>query len=104
MRDKLPEEHHIFIAALPDMRAHFEEAALRSPDHSFVLDSIADELRLAERLISNHGPEPRHVERARANLLTAAEGSYYYPLVAHEFDSALDIALHHKRRMKGPGE
>jgi hypothetical protein len=103
MRDKLPEEHHIFIAALPDMRAHFEGAAQRSPDHSFVLDSIAEELRLAERLISNHGPEPRHVERARTNLIIAAEGSHYYPLVAHEFDGALEIALRHKRDFKGPG-
>lgn len=104
MRDKMPEEHHIFVAAISDMRAHFEEAARRSPDHSFILESIADDLRQAERLISNEGSEPRHVERARSNLIVAAEGSHYYPMIAHEFDGALEIALHHQRRLKGPGE
>lgn len=104
MRDKLPEEHHIFVAAISDMRAHFEEASRRSPDHSFILDSIAEDLRQAERLISSQGPEPRHVERTRVNLIIAAEGSDYYPMIAHEFDGALEIALHHQRRLKGPGE
>lgn len=103
MRDKLPEDHDIFLSALTDMRLHFEEAARRSPDHSFVLDSIAHDLRQMERLVSGEGSTPRHVEQARSNLIIAAEGSHYYPMVAHEFDAALDIALHHQRKMKGPG-
>ncbi len=103
MRDKLPEEHHVFAAALPDMRAHFEEASRRSPDHSFVLDHIADELRQAEHLVASNNAEPRHFERLRMNLITAAEGAHYYPLVAHEFDAALDIALSHQKKLKTPG-
>ena len=103
MRDKLPEDHDIFIAAISDMRLHFEDAAKRSPDHSFVLESVAYDLLQAERLISGNGLEPLHVERARVNLILAAEGSHYYPMVAHEFDAALDIALEHQRKLKGPG-
>lgn len=103
MRDKLPTEHQIITAAMPEMRAHFEEAARRFPDHSFVLDSIAEELRLAEKLIASEGAQPRHVERLRFNLIAAAEASDYYPLVAHEFDAALDIALAHQKKLKGPG-
>lgn len=103
MRDQFPEEHHIIIAALPDMRAHFEDAARRSPDHSFVLASIADDLRQTEKLISLNGPKALHIEQARSNLIIAAEGSHYYPMVAHEFDAALDIALQHQRKLKGPG-
>lgn len=102
MRDKFPAEHHVISSAVPDMRAHFEEAARRSPDHSFVLDSLAEELRQAEKLIANEGPQPRHVERVRFNLLAAADGADYYPMIAHEFDAALDIALSHQRKLKGP--
>jgi hypothetical protein len=103
MRDRLPEEHHIFAAALPDIRAHFEDAARRGGDHSFILNAIAEDLRQAERLIALSGMEPQHLHRARFNLLAAAEGVDYYPMIAHEFDAALDIALDHQRKLKGPG-
>ena len=103
MRDKFPAEHHVLGAALPDMRAHFEEASRRSPDHSFVLDSLAEELRQAEKLIADEGPQPRHVERVRFNLLAAADGVEYYPMIAHEFDAVLDIALSHRNKLKSPG-
>ena len=102
MRDKLPEDHDIFIAAVTDMRLHFEDAAKRSPDHSFVLESVAYDLLQAERLFAGSF-DPLHVERARSNFIVAAEGSHYYPMVAHEFDAALDIALGHQRKLKGPG-
>jgi hypothetical protein len=97
MKDTIPEEHHFFISALPEMRAHFEEAAKRSPDHSFVLRSLAEEFAQAEMLIAAQPGHRIHVERARSTLLIAAGGSDYYPLVAHEFDEALAIwQRHHK--------
>jgi hypothetical protein len=103
MRNRLPEEHHVFAAALPDIRAHFEDAAKRSPDHFFVLNTIAEDLRETERRIACSVISAVHLERSRATLIHAAEGSDYYPMIAHEFETALDIALHHQKRLKGPG-
>jgi hypothetical protein len=102
MKDRLPEEAHIFAAAIPDMRAHFESAAARSPDYRFVLASIAEDLAQAEADIFATGTDSRRVAMSRFNLIAAAEGSDYYPLIAHEFESALEICLAHQRRMKGP--
>lgn len=101
MKDRLPEEE-VFAAAIPDIRAHFENAAQRSPDYRFVLASIAEDLRQAEEEIFATGTQSRRVAMSRFNLIAAAEGSDYYPLIAHEFESALDICLAHQRRLKGP--
>ncbi|TAL37306.1 MAG: hypothetical protein EPN97_05620 [Alphaproteobacteria bacterium] len=103
MRNRLPEEHHVFAAALPDIRAHFEDAAKRSPDHFFVLNTIAEDLKQAEERLAANGPDSRYLESIRVTLIHAAEGVHYYPMIAHEFETALDIALHHQRRIKGPG-
>jgi hypothetical protein len=103
MRDRLPEEHQVFAAALPDIRAHFEAAAKRSPDHHFVLNSIAEDLRETERRIASSITGAGHLERSRNTLIHAAEGSNYYPMIAHEFEVALEIALYHQKKLKGPG-
>lgn len=103
MRNRLPEEHHVFAAALPDIRAHFEDAAKRSPDHHFVLNTIAEDLRETERRIAASVAGKAHIERSRNTLIHAAEGSDYYPMIAHEFEVALEIVLHHQKKLKGPG-
>lgn len=103
MRNRLPEEHHVFAAALPDIRAHFEDAAKRSPDHFFILNCIAEDLRETERRIASSITGAARIELSRNTLIHAAEGSDYYPMIAHEFEVALEIALHHQKRLKGPG-
>ena len=103
MRDRLPQEHDVFAAALPDLRAHFEQAAQNSADYTFIFGSIADDMRRAEQHVAENGvvASGQHIERARQTLISISEATDYHVL-GGDLEAAVNIAVAHSKRMAGP--
>lgn len=93
MRDRLPEHHEPILSGLPEVRAHFEAAAKRSPCHAPILDSIVRDLDIAERRLSTatEAQKPHIAEEAKANLAMAHMGLHYYPNLEGDFERAVMI-------------
>ena len=104
MKERLPQEHHIFAAALPDLRAHFEEAAQKTPSYAFVFHSIAYDLRRAEQSVAESGvaASKTPIETARGTLIAIAHEPDFGAL-GGDMEAALEIALTHQKKMHNPG-
>ncbi len=104
MRDRLPADHDAFASALPEMRAHFEGASKVSGQYSFVLDSIADDLRRAEVSVEAYGvaDSARVINTARQTLIAIYEEPDF-GAIGGEIAVAADIAQRHHKRLKTPG-
>ncbi len=104
MRDRLIADHHAFASALPEMRAHFEDASKVSGQYSFVLDSIADDLRRAEQSVEAYGvvESERVINTARQTLIAIYEEPDF-GAIGREISTAADIAQRHHKNLKAPG-
>jgi len=103
MDHRYPDCHETFIAALPALRAHFEDAAKVTPCHAPILDSFAHDLRSAERNLeaaNDDAQRERIAKSARFNLVSAHQGLDYYPLMENAFEQAVVILNDHHK--KGP--
>lgn len=101
MKDHLPTEHHVIVSALPDMREHFERAAKGAPQYGFIFESVAEDVRLVERIVAERGVEAgrSQIEMLRQNMISIAESDDYATVVGGDFNAALAIALRHKDRL-----
>lgn len=102
MKNRLTEDHDIFAAALPDMRAHFETAAQSTSDYAFLHRAIAEDLRAAETHVANNGVEAsaNHINNARASMLAIAEQPEFYGVIAVDLDVAAKITNEYAKKQK----
>jgi len=104
MRDLLPDDHDVFAAALPEMRAHFETAAQHRGDYGFVYRSIADDLARAERSVAEYGvaDSKAAINTARQTLIAISEEPDFGAL-GGDIAAALHIAQRHQKKAGGFG-
>lgn len=102
IRNKLTEDHGIFAAALPDMRAHFETAAKSPSDYAFLHRAIAEDLRAAEVHVELNGVEAsaRVIDNARLSIIAIAEQPEFYGVIAGDIDHAAKITKAYAQKQK----
>lgn len=102
MKNKLTEDHGIFAAALPDMRAHFETAAQSPSDYAFLHRAIAEDLRAAETHVANNGVEASasQINNARASIIAISEQPEFYGVIAVDLDVAAKITNDYAKKQK----
>ena len=102
MKNQLTDDHDIFAAALPDMRAHFETAAKSTSDYAFLHRAIAEDLRAAETHVANNGVEASasHINNARASIIAISEQPEFYGVIAVDLDVAAKITNDYAKKQK----
>ncbi len=102
MKNRLTDDHDIFAAALPDMRAHFETAAKSPSDYAFLHRAIAEDLRSAENHVALNGvgASASHINNARQSIIAISEQPEFYGVIAVDLDVAAKITNAYAQKQK----
>lgn len=96
MKNFFPEDDRVFAAALPEIRAHFENAVGSRRENCTILGAILDDLRGAEN-------DNTRIAATRAQFVSMTGALQDFPVLAAEVEAAAHICRTHEKKMKGPG-
>jgi hypothetical protein len=96
MKSFFPDDESIFEAALPDIRAHFENAVNSRRERCTILSAILDDLKGAESDVSR-------IPATRAQFVSMTGALQDFPVLAAEVEAAAHICRTHEQKRKGPG-
>jgi hypothetical protein len=96
MKSHFPDDDNIFAAALPDIRAHFENAVRSGREECTILGAILADLKGAETDVTR-------IPATRAQFVVMTGALQDFPVLEAEVEAAAAICRTHEKKMKGPG-